>query len=152
MSDRYAIRAARQPDLAALAALEREIFTDPWPRSAFASELHDVALVAEHDAAIVGYIVARAIADEGEIRNLAVAAGHRGRGVGRQLLGAGLARLAARGARAVYLEVRASNRSAQEFYRRHGFCKVGRRPRYYRRPPEDAVVMARRVEGGVALA
>ena len=45
------------------------------------------------------------------------------------------------GARAAYLEVRASNGVALALYARFGFREVGRRRGYYRRPVEDAVVM-----------
>ena len=45
------------------------------------------------------------------------------------------------GVRAVYLEVRLANQPAQAFYRKLGFQEHGRRPRYYHRPSEDAVVM-----------
>ena len=41
----------------------------------------------------------------------------------------------------VLLEVRQSNEAAQRLYARHRFVPIGRRRRYYRAPPEDAVVM-----------
>ena len=41
----------------------------------------------------------------------------------------------------VLLEVRQSNEAAQRLYVRHGFVAIARRRRYYRAPPEDAVVM-----------
>jgi ribosomal-protein-alanine N-acetyltransferase len=40
-----------------------------------------------------------------------------------------------------FLEVRESNRPAQELYSRFGFQAVGKRPKYYRRPMESAIVM-----------
>jgi ribosomal-protein-alanine N-acetyltransferase len=43
------------------------------------------------------------------------------------------------GARHLTLEVRASNRGAQELYRRFGFAPVGVRKNYYK--DEDAIVM-----------
>jgi ribosomal-protein-alanine N-acetyltransferase len=49
--------------------------------------------------------------------------------------------VAALGARAVYLEVRESNLAARRLYAAEGFVPVGRRPRYYRRPTEDAIVL-----------
>ena len=45
------------------------------------------------------------------------------------------------GAQNVYLEVRASNRAAQELYRGAGFECIGVRKRYYTNPLEDAVLM-----------
>ena len=54
-------------------------------------------------------------------------------------------RVKARGAHECYLEVRESNREAQSIYRQRGFIVVGRRPRYYSLPTEDALVMRLRV-------
>ena len=99
-------------------------------------------LVAEADGGdVVGYAIAHAAADEGEILNLGVAAAHRRCGVGRQLVRAMMAALAARGVRVVYLEVRESNVAARGLYDRLGFRELGRRSRYYRHPVEDAILL-----------
>jgi len=47
--------------------------------------------------------------------------------------------------RELALEVRVSNGAAQALYRSHGFQLVGLRRGYYRRPEEDALLMARKV-------
>ena len=47
------------------------------------------------------------------------------------------------GARTIFLEVRASNVEARTLYAGLAFVEVGLRHKYYRRPAEDAVVMAR---------
>ncbi len=98
-------------------------------------------LVAVAGADVAGYAIAHVAADEGEILNLGVAAAHRRRGVGRRLVQAMVATLAARGAAAVYLEVRESNAAARGLYQELGFREVGRRSRYYRQPVEDAILL-----------
>lgn len=90
---------------------------------------------------VTGYVIARAIADEGEILNLAVAPDGRRGGVGRALATEVLRVLGGRGVRDVFLEVRESNAGARALYAAHGFLEVGRRPRYYRRPVEDAIIL-----------
>ena len=50
--------------------------------------------------------------------------------------------LVARGARTVWLEVRPSNQAARALYRAVGFAAAGVRRGYYRRPPEDALVLS----------
>lgn len=128
-------------------AIERVVFADPWPRHDFhdciASGAAFLVAQAGEDArvGIAGYVVARAIAGEAEILNLAVAPGARRRGVGRALVLAVLHALGAAGAREVFLEVRESNAGARALYAAHGFREVGRRPRYYRRPVEDAILL-----------
>jgi ribosomal-protein-alanine N-acetyltransferase len=47
------------------------------------------------------------------------------------------------GAKAGYLEVRASNEAANALYQRYGFRQIGRRRNYYERPREDAILMGK---------
>jgi ribosomal-protein-alanine N-acetyltransferase len=96
----------------------------------------------------VGYLVARAAADEGEILNVSVAPPHRRRGLARALTRHALERLAARGVAAVYLEVRESNVAARRLYESLGFAIVGRRAKYYRRPEESALVLRTAILAG----
>lgn len=98
-------------------------------------------LVAATGGRVVGYLVGRAVRDEGEILNLGVSLPARRRGVGRALVAEALGAFAAGGVVSVYLEVRASNLAAQRLYATFGFREVGRRRRYYRWPLEDAVVL-----------
>ncbi len=104
-----------------------------------------VALVAVADQRIVGSVMARQVADEGEILSIAVAAGHRRLGLGRMLLETAISEMAAAGADSVWLEVRASNVAAITLYQQAGFVTAGVRRGYYRRPLEDAVLLRRQV-------
>lgn len=142
MADRYRIRPATAADLTALTAIERAVFADPWSREMLSRSLDDLALVAEDErGAVVGYVLARATADEGEILNLAVDPGQRRRGMGRQLAETVLGMLRLEGVRRVFLEVRESNLGARSFYAMLGFRELGRRRGYYARPREDALVL-----------
>jgi ribosomal protein S18 acetylase RimI-like enzyme len=47
----------------------------------------------------------------------------------------------AMGAGEMVLEVRAGSAGARELYRGLGFGEIGRRPRYYASPEDDAVLM-----------
>ena len=100
-----------------------------------------IALVAELDGSIAGIVVGRVAGDEFEILNLAVGNAWRRRGVATSLVGAALDRAQSAGAKQVYLEVRASNDAAITLYTRMGFRVCGRRPKYYRDPVEDAVLL-----------
>jgi ribosomal-protein-alanine N-acetyltransferase len=96
---------------------------------------------AEMEGRLAGLLIGRVAADELEILNLAVGREFRRRGVGTQLVGAALEAAKIAGTRETYLEVRASNEGAIQFYARLGFQTCGRRPKYYRDPLEDAVQM-----------
>lgn len=147
----WSIRPANPDDAPALAAAERECFSDPWSEEGLLQTLHDessISLIGELGGRLAGYLLARTIAGEAEILNLAVLPGARRLGLGRSLLEAALKGLVGRGVQAVYLEVRQSNAAARRLYLSLGFRPVGVRPRYYRRPSEDAVVLRRSLSGG----
>lgn len=151
MDGPWQIRPARTADARRLVPLERRCFSDPWSQEAFEDLFASPfgrGLVAERLGEIEGYLVARAVAGEGEILNLAVAPEARGRGLGGHLLEAALESLALAGAREVYLEVRDTNAAAQSLYHRRGFRAIGRRARYYRNPVEDAIVLRLALPGG----
>ena len=144
------VREGRPEDLAAVAAIERESFRDPWLEHSLARELEADSLrhplVAEMDGAVVGFLMAWRTADEWHIINVAVAGSHRRRGVAARLLAASLAAARRHGCRLATLEVRESNLAARSLYHRFGFAAVGLRPRYYRDTGEDAVLMSRRLD------
>lgn len=118
------------------------MFSDPWPAAAFGDLLGTGALVAVSPAGqVVGYLFAHHAVDEGEILNLAVDPAHTRRGLGTALVRTMLDDLRGAGVARVFLEVRESNRPAQMFYQVLGFTAVSRRPGYYSRPREDALVL-----------
>jgi ribosomal-protein-alanine N-acetyltransferase len=143
MADLWQIRRARPADAGRLVPVERLCFSDPWSATAFEEMLRfplTLALVAERNGEVDGYLIGRSVAEEGEILNLAVRPTVRRQGLGGQLLEAGLAALAGAGAHRVWLEVRVSNQEAQALYQHRGFQPAGRRARYYKNPVEDALV------------
>jgi [ribosomal protein S18]-alanine N-acetyltransferase len=81
---------------------------------------------------LIGFAISRVAADEAEILSIAIAPGHRGRGLSRQLLLTHLGHLTGRGVRTVFLEVEENNLPARRLYVRAGFAIAGRRERYYR--------------------
>ena len=102
--------------------------------------------VAECDTnGLCGFVVARCAAGELEILNIAVAGACRRKGIGTALLHEVLGCAMAKSAATAFLEVRASNVAAVEFYTRHCFQLSGRRRSYYQFPSEDALLLSRLV-------
>ena len=102
-----------------------------------ADYLEHLCLVADMDDELCGFVVARETAPgQHEILNLAVASGHRGEGIARALLQSAMGTQ-----QTWFLEVRESNQAAIAFYAAAGFKPSGRREKYYRDPPEAAIVM-----------
>ena len=146
------LRDATADDLDAIMAIENRSFpTDAWSVETMAAELsspHGRYLVDEHDGAVIGYGGVRALRGsvDADIQTIALLAEHRGQGRGRSLLRALLAAAAERGAREVFLEVRADNPSAEGLYRAEGFEEIARRPHYYQPDDVDAIVMRRQLQ------
>ena len=148
MVDDCRIRPTTPADLPALARLEGSAFSDPWSLAMLEEALAArgaITLVAELGGEVIGSVMARHVADEGEILTIAVDPAHRRQGLGRVLLGAALARMAEVGVKAVWLEVRTSNVAARMMYLGCGFVAAGVRRGYYRRPTEDALILKRQL-------
>jgi ribosomal-protein-alanine N-acetyltransferase len=146
------LREARPPDVERIAAIEAQSFSDPWPADSFRSLFGNPLVyfvVAEEEtedasaSRIVGYIVSWFVVDEAEIANIAVAPDARRAGIASRLLEIAARQATLHGCHNIYLEVRESNQAARALYRARGFREFGRRPRYYRRPVEDALVLRR---------
>ena len=130
--------------LPAVAALERQCFSDPWSVEMLRPELPDEShefLLAVEGEELLGYVGLMTVLDEGYLSNVAVSTAYRRQGIAEALLTALLARARARRLSFVTLEVRAGNTPAQTLYRKLGFQEVGVRRGYYEHPREDAVLM-----------
>jgi ribosomal-protein-alanine N-acetyltransferase len=116
-------------DTARLAALHAACFPDAWEAGAIADLLAGPGAFAFHTQD--GFVLARTAGGEAEILTLAVAPPARGKGLGRALLQAAIARAEDQGAHAMFLEVGADNPHALALYAGLGFAKVGMRKGYY---------------------
>jgi len=116
-------------DPAPLAALHALSFAKSWDATAIAALLATPGAFAFHHSD--GFVLARVAGDEAEILTLAVMPQKRGKGLGRALLQAAIARAQELGAQSVFLEVGADNPSALALYAGLGFAKVGVRKGYY---------------------
>ena len=138
-------------DLVEVCAIEEMSELSAWGWDAYHNEMRShldtIMLVARLDSTgyeyqLAGFIVARLIADELHVNNVAVRPEFRGRRLGSMLLRATLEQGGLRQAKVAQLEVRANNTAAHGLYRRCGFEVVGRRKNYYRNPTEDALLMS----------
>lgn len=131
------------------AAIEAEVFSEPWSAQSFADALaldytlfHVAYINSDRtDGTVAGYCGIYLAADEGEITNVAVSHEYRRLGIAKSLVQHTLCQAYARGTRNIFLEVRSSNAPAIELYRKLGFCTKGKRKNFYRSPTEDALVM-----------
>ncbi len=128
----------------AVARLEQENFSLPWSENVLHSELSNplaLWLVAIDEGEVVGYVGAQIVPDEADMMNLAVDEKCRRMGIGKALVAQLIKRLRARCVVSLTLEVRVSNQPAISLYESMGFSVVGKRPKYYQKPKEDALIL-----------
>jgi [ribosomal protein S18]-alanine N-acetyltransferase len=143
------IRPATSADIPALMALEAAATTAAhWSREQYETALGDsapqrVVLVLEKETRLEGFLVARVLGREWEVENIVVSNRSQRQGLGARLLDALLRHAHSQDAESIILEVRESNLAAKALYQKCGFSEIGRRPRYYREPAEDALLYRR---------
>jgi ribosomal-protein-alanine N-acetyltransferase len=134
-------------DVGEVAALERQVFSDPWSIDSFLAEVErkreiGYPLVVREHGELIAYAVVWFIVDELHIGNIAVRPAHQGRGIATALLEHVLEEGRRRGMVFATLEVRPSNVRALALYARFGFRRIAVRRNYYRDNKEDAHVLA----------
>ena len=135
--------------VAQVAALEKICFSDPWSERSVASELENKLaywLVALEGETVAGYIGSQTVMEETDMMNVAVHPDFRRKGIAEALVDGLVAALKEKGSRCLTLEVRASNEPAIKLYEKLGFAQIGRRPKYYRNPREDALILRKEWE------
>lgn len=127
-----------------IAELEKICFTDPWSENSIRTELGNALslwIVAEEEGSLAGYVGSQSVLGWADMMNLAVAPDYRRQGIGEKLVEELIFRLKANNVTCLTLEVRQSNIPAIQLYQKMGFTEVGRRPGYYHKPREDALIL-----------
>jgi [ribosomal protein S18]-alanine N-acetyltransferase len=146
------VRLLRPSDLDAVERIERSSYPTPWSRSMFAGELakpSSICLGAFQGADMLGYLIVARYVDAWHVMNVAVDEGFRSQGIARGMLERLFESTVGDVERGYTLEVRVSNETAIELYRRLGFVETGVRRGYYTDNREDALIMWR--DPGVEL-
>lgn len=163
MKEKFIIRRMTPEDLPGVLTVERACFTEPWSEASYRAALlqpYTTYYVAE--AVVADLVPAEGtrsltaagsriiatcglynLAGEGGLTNVAVLPGWRGLGISRRLL----ERLFEESEDEIgdyTLEVRAGNLPAIRLYESFGFTAEGRRPGFYDRPREDALIYWKR--------
>ena len=129
-----------------LARLEQLCFEHPWSQQALADELDNRTahfMVAVRDGEIMGYIGVFVVCESCYISDIAVFPEFRRQGAAKALLDEACRKARQLGAESVSLEVRPSNAPAISLYTGQGFEEVGLRKKFYRDPPEDALILTK---------
>ena len=127
-----------------IAALEKLCFSDAWSENSIRSELTNqlsLWLVAVDGDRVAGYIGSQTVLGWADMMNLCVSPDYRRQGLGEQLTAELERQLRENRVECLTLEVRVSNAPAIALYEKLGFVQVGKRPRYYEKPREDALIL-----------
>lgn len=95
----------------------------------------------ENPPPIIGFAGMWTLLDEAHVTTIGVRPECRGRGFGELIFVALIGEAMRRNISWLTLEVRVTNETAQNLYRKYGFSVQGRRPRYYSDNNEDAFIM-----------
>lgn len=138
------IRGMHYDDLDQITEIEKICFSLPWSKESFETELQNNLAYyqcAEDDGKIMGYMGMWRILDECHITNVAVLPEYREKGIGSLLINKMVEICKCSEILTMTLEVRESNLPAINLYKKFGFIPAGKRPRYYVKPLEDALIM-----------
>ena len=156
------IKKDQQQYISEIAALESDIFPDPWSEKSIRDTLENPqariwAIISrqvppcscdstapEHAGKpqLLGYVIFYYVLDEGEIARIATTPQHRRQGVAVRLLEKMRAFSYEQNITRWLLDVRISNETAIHFYKAAGFVEDGVRKNFYANPPEDAILMS----------
>jgi ribosomal-protein-alanine N-acetyltransferase len=144
-ADAVVISPMRRRHLPAVLRIEKQVYPRPWTMGLYLGELalpsSRLYIVARRAGRVAGYGGFMLTLDEGHITTVAVDPQLHGERLGTRLMLVLAGRAVARGATSLTLEVRMSNKPAQQLYRRFGFAPAGVRKGYYAEVNEDALVM-----------
>lgn len=138
----------KSSDIQGVFNISTSCFSTPWSLDSIQSELNNplakyiVATDKDLDL-VVGFIGVWIVVGEASITNIAVDKNYRKLGIGNKLLESLINLCNDLNCTLINLEVRESNLTAQNLYKKHGFIKDGIRKRYYEDNKEDAILMTK---------
>ena len=136
-----------QSHLDSILEIENESNPFPWTEGNFQDCLDKgyYSLALEDNNKFIGFAIMAISTDESHLLNIGINKNERGMGYGEKLLKKMIIAAEVMGSRKIILEVRLSNKTAYQLYKKLGFEEIGIRKKYYRLPDgrEDAYVLSK---------
>ena len=128
--------------------ISKSSFSIPWSIESIKGELNNplakyIVAKDENTNIIVGFVGAWIVVGEASITNIAVHPDYRDKGIGSKLLSSLVNLCSDLNCTLINLEVRESNYSAQNLYKKYGFTIDGIRKGYYEDNKENAILMSK---------
>ena len=127
------IREMTENDLPQVLELQRELAFQDWNEKQFLSEIkasYAYCIVCENEGKLLGYAIFHLLGPDSELLSIATRGTEQRKGIGTQLLKAGLDKLTNNDDQC-FLEVRDGNTKARSFYEKNGFQLYNVRKKYY---------------------
>ena len=138
-------------DINSLMPIENACHSHPWSEKTFASCIggryfgEKIEKKLNEQQKVIGFYIGELVVDEATLMDICVEPSQQGNGFGKLQLTQFISQAKVKGAKKIWLEVRAKNISAQMLYMNAGFTETGRRTGYYPSAKgfgyEDAIVM-----------
>lgn len=145
LSKEITYREMVEDDIPSVVTIEEESFTVPWTQEIFEHEMtgnnYAHYIVAVENDEVIGHCGMWIVLDECHITNVAVLKRLRGYKIGEGLMRRAIDLCKEMNVKLMTLEVRVSNVTAQNLYRKLDFQEGGIRKNYYSDDGEDALVM-----------
>lgn len=144
----YLIKDAEERDLTTISELERELFlNEAWSYfqilEEFKNKLSKIWIL-KRDNEILGYLIFRKIKPEIEIFRIGIKRKYQRKGAGTELMQKLIEFAKKENISKIFLEVKISNLSAYNFYKKLGFEEIYRRKNYYGN--EEAIIMVKEIK------
>ena len=143
------IRSMTINDLEEIVNIEKDLYKTPWNEKQYRYELEEnefsYVFILEHNDVIVGYYGFWVMFEECDITKVSIRKEFQGMKLSNILMEDCFSRVKALGCNKINLEVRTTNESAINLYKKHGFEDVIVRKNYYGKN-EDALILSKILE------
>ena len=138
-------------EIPSVLSIEEQNSDDPWSQLQFTTSIENsknLCYCLSLDGKTIGYLIALLAGDTSDILNIGIDHDFQRKGYGTALLNHLIEELRKRDIGEIFLEVRAGNKSAIQFYKRQGFEEISVRKNYYMKNSknqsqgEDGIIMS----------
>ena len=144
-ANNYTIENFSEHHLSDVLKIESASNITPWSQGIFLKTLQSrsISFVIISEEKVIAFCIANTVLDECHLQNISVLETMRRQGVGNFMLDILKKRMNLSDIKTILLEVRKSNKVAQDFYRENGFQELSIRKDYYqtKNGREDAIIM-----------
>ena len=123
-------------EIPSVLSIEEQNSDYPWSQLQFTTSIensNNLCYCLSFNGRTIGYLISMLAVDTVDILNIGIDPDYKRQGYGTALLNHLIEELKKRNIREIFLEVRAANKSAIQFYKKQGFKEISVRKNYYKK-------------------